>query len=148
MRLRSRKFSSKLEFRKQCRPRTCADRWRLDALMMFRKRRRAAQRRRALWLAFLLAWILYGTDRAAQLFSLRRKFNDENRYISPHATACQRPDESPPWAPRFSRSPVRRRDSLAASGRLTPLVRANRNTRSRSPHNSLCSNTQERPRVF
>ena len=146
---KSRKNSMKFEvLRERRRRRTCADRWRRDALALFRKRRMAEQRRRTLWLVLLLTGILSGLNQPPPNYSIRRKFNDENRNTSSHATTGQRPDESPSWAPRFSRAPVSRRNSHTASGRLTRLVRESRNTRSRSPSDPLCSNAQERPRLL
>lgn len=144
---RSRKNSLNFEvFRKQRRPRTCADRWRHHALANIRQRRQAEKRRRLLWLIVLVAGFLSGTRSPA--ITPRRSINNEYRNPAPNETVNQRCPERPPWTKGFRRAPICDRDLQKVARRLAGVVRENRDYRTRPADHPLQSDRKVRPGVL
>lgn len=149
MGLRSRKsmFESSI-FPGRRRRRSCLDKWRHDALVRFRKLRRATPRRRAVWLFLVLAWLLSPSRPTTFAPFFRRNSYAPHRNPTPDETSDPRRPQSTSRTERFSRTPIRRRNSPEASGRFARVVREGRDYRPRSIDDPLRPDRKIRPGLF
>lgn len=149
MGLRSRKsrFESLISLGRRSR-RSCLDRWRHDALVRFRKRRRAPPRRRAVWLFLVLTWLLSPSRPTTFAPFFRRNSYAPHRNPTPDETLDPRRPEGTPWTEEFSRTPLRRGNPRAASGRLARVVRKSRDYRGRPADDPLQPDRQVGRRLF